>query len=105
MSNTTGFSLKAHELKEGKDYYAKCNGGDVHHLTVSVHGRFIKYSDGFLFNSFFGTTFKEVEKEEKVEVTRQQLLDAYENEVSNQAIDHAFDFDNVLDEVFGDSGP
>ena len=35
-------------------------------------------------------------------VNPEKLQEAYENEISNQAIDHAFDFDNVLRELFGE---
>lgn len=31
------------------------------------------------------------------------LREAWENEISNQASDHSFDFENVLQEVFGDN--
>ena len=43
----------------------------------------------------------EIKKLEKNQITQEQLLDAYENEITNQAIDHAFDIDNVARELFG----
>jgi hypothetical protein len=37
-----------------------------------------------------------------MELTLEELREAYENEITNQAIDHAFDFENVLKELFKD---
>ncbi len=77
MNNTNGFNLKAHELKEGKSYRVKYNGGGTDTKTVRVDGCFIRYNDkvNSLFNQFFGTSFKE----EKIEVTEQALFNAIES--------------------------
>lgn len=42
------------------------------------------------------------EKLEKTKITSEMVLDAYENEVSNQAIDHQFDIYAVIRELFGE---
>lgn len=39
--------------------------------------------------------------ENKIYISINSLRAAYENEISNQTIDHAFDFENVLKELFG----
>lgn len=43
----------------------------------------------------------ESKEEEIIQVTPERLREAYENEVSNQAIDHSFDFENVIKELKG----
>lgn len=74
------------EMAESKDYKKEC--------TIYYHAHHVLDLE---YN--YKGQIEELEKKKQLSLSK--IREAYKNEISNQAIDHAFDFENVLKELFG----